>query len=227
MSDSADERASANRGFFQARIGDGRPLLIFTALVLILCGVFAIFQAATGHFLPHDVQYLGMTAKDLCGLDQCRIVHFMFHDRVSFGGALIRRLPLSLARRVPAPRPPTLGLVALLRQRRRRFRKLPRLPRLRLLRFLARRRHPPHPPLLHLRPVAFLLHAPKTTPYPRALPPLRPRILENSFRHRPRLPSHHRLRPHRRRPDDHDRRLHHRLRSHRSPIHGPLRRRPP
>jgi hypothetical protein len=70
-------------------VGDGRPLLLFTGLALILSGGFAIFQSATGQFLPHDVQYLGMTARDLCRLDECRIVHFMFHDRVSFGGALI------------------------------------------------------------------------------------------------------------------------------------------
>jgi hypothetical protein len=78
-----------DQGFFQALIGDGRPLLAFTGLALILSGGFAIFQSATGQFLPHDVQFLGMTARDLCRLDQCRIVHFMFHDRVSFGGALI------------------------------------------------------------------------------------------------------------------------------------------
>src|SRR5947209_1158103 len=84
MSDSADARASANRGFFQALIGDGRALLIFTALVLILCGGLAIFQSATGHFLPHGVQYLGVTAKHLCRLRQCRLVPFLFRDRVSF-----------------------------------------------------------------------------------------------------------------------------------------------
>ena len=78
-----------NRGLFEALVGDGRPLLLLTGLALILSGGFAIFQSATGQFLPHDVQYLGMTAQDLCRLDQCRIVHFMFHDRVSFGGALI------------------------------------------------------------------------------------------------------------------------------------------
>lgn len=77
------------RGLFQAGIGDGRPLLLFTGLALILSGAFALFQSATGHFLPHDVEYLGMTAKELCHIDQCRIVHFMFHDRVSFGGSLI------------------------------------------------------------------------------------------------------------------------------------------
>jgi hypothetical protein len=78
-----------DRGLIEAMIGDGRPLLLFTGLVLILSGLFALFQSATGQFLPHDVAYLGMTASDLCRLDQCRIVHFMFHDRVSFGGTLI------------------------------------------------------------------------------------------------------------------------------------------
>ena len=79
---------SDNRGFFQALIGDGRPLLSFTGLCLILSGGFALMQSATGHFLPHDVQYLGMTARELCSFNQCKVVHFMFHDRVSFGGAI-------------------------------------------------------------------------------------------------------------------------------------------
>jgi hypothetical protein len=78
-----------DRGLLQALIGDGRPLLIFTGLALVLSGGFALFLSATGHFLPHDVQFLGITADQLCALDGCRIVHFMFHDRVSFGGALI------------------------------------------------------------------------------------------------------------------------------------------
>jgi hypothetical protein len=77
------------RNFFGALIGDGRPLLLLTGLSLCLSGGFALFLSATGHFLPHDVQFLGMTAQTLCGLDQCKIVHFMFHDRVAFGGALI------------------------------------------------------------------------------------------------------------------------------------------
>jgi hypothetical protein len=47
------------------------------------------FQAATGHLLPHDAVYLGMTASQLCALQDCRVLHFMIHDRVSFGGALI------------------------------------------------------------------------------------------------------------------------------------------
>lgn len=80
---------SDDRGFFHALIGDGRPLLVFTGLSLVLSGLFALFLSVTGQFLPHDIQFLGMTAEQLCAIHRCRIVHFMFHDRVSFGGALI------------------------------------------------------------------------------------------------------------------------------------------
>jgi MFS family permease len=78
-----------NRGFFAALVGDGRSLLKFTGLSLILAGLFAFFLSATGHFLPHDVHYLGMTPEELCAVNECRIVHFMIHDRVSFGGAIL------------------------------------------------------------------------------------------------------------------------------------------
>jgi len=78
-----------NRGFLGALLGDGRPLLIFMALGLVLSGAFALFLSASGQFLPHDVQFLGMTAGQLCAVNECRIVHFMFHDRVSFGGVLL------------------------------------------------------------------------------------------------------------------------------------------
>src|SRR5260370_5201482 len=78
-----------NRGLIEALIGDGRPLLVFAGLCLVLAGGFALFLSATRHFLPHDVQFLGMTAEQLCGIHSCRVVYFMFHDRVSFGGALI------------------------------------------------------------------------------------------------------------------------------------------
>ena len=43
-----------SRGFFEAIVGDGRPLIVLTALCLALSGVFALFQSATGHFLPHE-----------------------------------------------------------------------------------------------------------------------------------------------------------------------------
>lgn len=78
-----------SRGLFEALAGDGRPLIVFTAICLALSGAFALFQSSTGHFLPHDVAFLQMAPQELCGINECRIVHFMFHDRVSFGGALI------------------------------------------------------------------------------------------------------------------------------------------
>jgi hypothetical protein len=78
-----------SRSFWEAMAGDGRPLIALTGLCLALSGGFAIFQSATGQFLPHDIAFLEMSARDLCGINECRIVHFMFHDRVSFGGSLI------------------------------------------------------------------------------------------------------------------------------------------
>ncbi len=78
-----------NRGLLDALLGDGRPPLLLVGLCLLLAGAFALFQSATGHFLPHDVDFLGMQPEELCSLNECRIVHFMFHDRVSFGGALV------------------------------------------------------------------------------------------------------------------------------------------
>ncbi len=78
-----------SRGFFEAMVGDGRPLIALTGLCLALSGAFALFQSATGQFLPHDIEFLQMSAAELCSINECRIVHFMFHDRVSFGGSLI------------------------------------------------------------------------------------------------------------------------------------------
>lgn len=77
------------QGLLQSLIGDGRPLLSFTGLSIALAGGFALFLAATGHFLPHDIQFLGMTPEQLCTVNECRIVRFMIHDRAAFGGALI------------------------------------------------------------------------------------------------------------------------------------------
>jgi hypothetical protein len=76
-------------GLLTALVGDGRPLLMLVALGLMLSGIFALFLSFTGTFLPHDVSFLGMQPRALCDLHQCRIVHFIFHDRVSFGGTLL------------------------------------------------------------------------------------------------------------------------------------------
>lgn len=69
-------------------VSPSRSFIRLSAWMLILSGLFAISLGITGHFLPHDERFLGMTARDLCALHGCRIVHFMIHDRVSFGGAV-------------------------------------------------------------------------------------------------------------------------------------------
>lgn len=76
-------------GLLRALIGDGRSLLSLMALGLIVSGVFAFFLFVTDTFLPQDVAFLGMDPSALCALHECRLVHFMFHDRVSFGGTLV------------------------------------------------------------------------------------------------------------------------------------------
>lgn len=76
-------------GLLAALVSDGLPLLNLLAVGLIVSGIFALFLSATHTFLPHDIAYLGMQPSQLCQLHDCRLVHFMFHDRVSFGGVLI------------------------------------------------------------------------------------------------------------------------------------------
>jgi hypothetical protein len=85
----ASPSATDSTGLLTELAGDGRPLLALVALGLVLSGLFALFLSATGAFLPHDVAFLGMQPRERCTLHQCRIVHFIFHDRVSFGGTLI------------------------------------------------------------------------------------------------------------------------------------------
>jgi hypothetical protein len=85
-------RSKANKnakGLLTILIGDGRPLIAVTGLALVFSGVFALFLGLTHQLLPHDVAFLEMTAADLHGIADGRVVHFMMHDRVAFGGALI------------------------------------------------------------------------------------------------------------------------------------------
>lgn len=81
--------ADSDRGLVDALVDDGRPLIKLTGLALIGSGLFAFFLAATGNFLPHDIAFLGMNADDLHSIADGRLVHFMMHDRVSFGGAIL------------------------------------------------------------------------------------------------------------------------------------------
>lgn len=77
------------RTLLDALLSDGRFLLIFTALILVLSGLFVIVQSITGHFLPHDVVYLGLDAEALAAFNGGTITNFMFHDRISFGGSIM------------------------------------------------------------------------------------------------------------------------------------------
>src|SRR5262249_32254151 len=98
----------------------------------------AIFQSATGKFLPQDEDFLRMTVKDLCGIGDARIVHFMFHDRVSFGGSIhCDRNSVPVAARIPHAIRRKLELVGLLDQRNYRVRQLPGLSRVWVSRHLA------------------------------------------------------------------------------------------
>jgi hypothetical protein len=77
------------RGILEALLADGLFLLSLTGAILLLSGGFAIFQSLTGYFLPQDVHALGFDASQLAAAANIRVVRFMFHDRVAFGGALI------------------------------------------------------------------------------------------------------------------------------------------
>ena len=72
-----------------ALLGDGPRLLALVGGCLVLSGGFALFLAATRQLLPHDVAYLGVVASQICGAQDGRILHFMFHDRAAFGGAVV------------------------------------------------------------------------------------------------------------------------------------------
>jgi hypothetical protein len=59
------------------------------ALGLVAAGCSGLYLAATRRFLPHDEEFLGMTADELCSKHGCRVVHFMVHDRAAFGGVVL------------------------------------------------------------------------------------------------------------------------------------------
>ena len=77
------------RSLQQAVLADGRFLLIFTGLILVLSGLSVIVQSVTGSFLPHDESFLGLDAVQLSAFNNGTITKFMFHDRISFGGSIM------------------------------------------------------------------------------------------------------------------------------------------
>jgi hypothetical protein len=85
----APTAAPRDPGLFETLAGDGRPLLYVVALSLLFAGGFALFLSASRQFLPQDLAFLNMTPEDLCRVSDCRVVDFMIHDRVAFGGSLM------------------------------------------------------------------------------------------------------------------------------------------
>lgn len=84
-----EHRSGDDRSLPDAIVGDGRPLLLAVAASLVFAGGFVIYLAVTRQMLPHDLDYLGMSASELERVADGRLVDFMVHDRVSWGGALI------------------------------------------------------------------------------------------------------------------------------------------
>lgn len=77
------------RGLLEVTLGDGRPLIALTGVSLALAGGFAILQSASGHLLPQDSHAIGMDAAALARAANGRLLGFMFHDRVAYGGTLL------------------------------------------------------------------------------------------------------------------------------------------
>jgi hypothetical protein len=78
-----------DRGILEVALGDGRFLIALTGICLALSGGFAILQSASGHLLPQDSHAIGMDAQTLAHAANHRLLGFMFHDRVAYGGSLL------------------------------------------------------------------------------------------------------------------------------------------
>jgi len=93
--------ASARRldrqpGLLDGLAGDGRPLVAAGALAFLASGLFLVLLGASAAFLPHDLAFVGLTGHEIGVIADQRVVAFMVHDRVAFGGALIAAAILHL-----------------------------------------------------------------------------------------------------------------------------------
>jgi hypothetical protein len=88
-SDLSAHRIADDRSLFEAAAGDGRFPVALTGFCLVLTGGFALLQSASGHLLPHDSYAIGMDAAGLMRAGNARLLGFMFHDRVAYGGSLL------------------------------------------------------------------------------------------------------------------------------------------
>lgn len=77
------------RGILEVVLGDGRSLIALTGIALAMSGAFAVLQSVSGQLLPHDSQAIGMDSAALVHAANPRLLGFMFHDRVAYGGTLL------------------------------------------------------------------------------------------------------------------------------------------
>jgi hypothetical protein len=77
------------RGLLDVVLGDGRFLIALTGISLLLSGGFAVLQSVSGQLLPQDRHAIGMDSFALMQAGNRRLLGFMFHDRVAYGGSLL------------------------------------------------------------------------------------------------------------------------------------------
>ncbi len=77
------------RGLLEVILGDGRFLIALTGISLLLSGGFAVLQSISGQLLPQDSHAIGMDSFALMQAGNRRLLGFMFHDRVAYGGSLL------------------------------------------------------------------------------------------------------------------------------------------
>jgi hypothetical protein len=78
-----------DRSLLHVLLDDGRFLIALTGISLALSGLFAILQSLSGQLLPQDSHAIGMDAAALMNASNPRLVGFMFHDRVAYGGSIL------------------------------------------------------------------------------------------------------------------------------------------
>jgi hypothetical protein len=78
-----------DRSLVDVVLADGRFLIALTGFSLMLSGGFAILQSVSGHLLPQDSHAIGMDSAALMHAGNPRLLGFMFHDRVAYGGTLL------------------------------------------------------------------------------------------------------------------------------------------
>ena len=84
----ASDEAPSDRSLWSGLLADGRPALATVGVALAFAGGLAVYLGFTRQLLPHDLGYLGMSAAEIDQIADGRLMDFMVHDRVSWGGSL-------------------------------------------------------------------------------------------------------------------------------------------